>query len=191
MMAFEDDAVRLYRHELRAHTEAIMVGSNTIRFDDPYLTVRDAPGKSPLRIIASSMADLPITSHVFADGGGTLVATSEAAPEGNVAALNCCGVNVVAFGQPRVDLNALLEYLGSVGVSTLIVEGGATLLSSFFRSNLVDRLIVQHLPVIFGGHDTPSMVGGPALQSVDEAILLKLVEIRRIGSHAVIVYERR
>ena len=191
MMVFEDDAVRRYRHKLRAHAGAIMVGSNTIRLDNPHLTVRDAPGTSPLRVIASSTADLPIMSHVFTDGGRTLVAASEAAPENNMSALTRRGVNVVTVGHRRVDLNALLEYLGSVGVTSLIVEGGATLLSSFFRSNLVDQLVVQHLPVIFGGHDTPAMVGGPAISSLDEATLLKLVKVKRIGSHAVIIYERR
>ena len=191
MMTFEDSSIRRYRHELRARSEVIMVGSNTIRLDDPYLTVRDAPGTSPLRVVVSSKADLPLTSHVFTDGGRTLVAVSNGASEKNIRNLKSLGVDVVKIGEHRVALPALLEYLGSKGVSSIIVEGGATLLSTFFRSKLVDRLIVQYLPVIFGGSDTPAMVGGPALTSVDEAVLIRLVEVQRIGSHAVIVYERR
>lgn len=191
MMAFEDKAVRRYRHELRASVDAIMVGSNTIRLDDPYLTVRDAPGANPLRVIVNSMADIPVSSHVITDGGRTLVAASRSAPEANALALTNRGVMVMMFGDRQVDINALLAYLGSAGVSSLMVEGGATLLSSFFRNKLVDRLVVQHLPVVFGGRDTPAMVGGPAISSIDEAIVLRLVEVRAVGSHAVIIYERR
>lgn len=191
MMAFEDHAVRRYRHELRAAAAAIMVGSNTVKLDDPYLTVRHAPGKSPLRVIVSSRADIPASSHVVADGGRTLVAASRSAPAANVTTLKRYGVAVELFGEHQVDLNALLSYLGSAGMESLIVEGGATLLSSFFRGSLVDRLIVQHLSVVFGGRDTPAMVGGPSISSIEEAILLKLVEVQTVGSHAVIVYERR
>lgn len=191
MMTFEDHAVRRYRHELRAAATAIMVGSNTVKLDDPYLTVRDAPGTSPLRVIASSMADIPISSHVVTDGGSTLIAASLSAPAANIAALRSRGIHVELFGEHQVDLKALLVYLGSTGAESLIVEGGATLLSSFFRASLVDRLIVQHLPVIFGGHDTPAMVGGHSISSIEEAIPLRLVEVRAVGSHAVIAYERR
>lgn len=191
MMAFEDDAIRRYRHEQRALAEAIMVGSQTIKLDNPYLTVRDAPGANPLRVIASSLADIPLTSHVVTDGGQTLVAASESAPANNVLTLKDRGVDVLIRGEQRVDLKALLEHLRLIGIKSLMVEGGATLLSSFFRGNLVDRLIVQHLPVIFGGHDTPAMVGGAPLASIGEALLLRLTEVNTIGSHAVIIYERR
>src|SRR5690606_16181890 len=133
---------------------AIMVGSETVRLDDPYLTVRDAPGDDPLRVVPASLGELPLTSHLLSDGGRTLVAVSEAAPEARVSALRGRGVDIVTCGTRRVDLEALLEHLGSIGIGTVVVEGGATLLSSLFRGGLVDRLVVQHLPVVFGGDDT-------------------------------------
>lgn len=168
-----------------------MVGSNTVRLDNPHLTVRDATGPSPLRVVPCSMADLPLTSHIFSDKGRTLLAVSKAAPKERLLDLQSRGVKVVALGENKVDLVALLDCLHSLGVNSLIVEGGATLLSAFFRASLVDRLIVQHLPVIFGGDDTPAMVGGAAVATIDEAIMLQLTEVQRIGNHAVIIYERR
>lgn len=191
MMEFEEEDIRKYRHRLRADIDAIMVGSTTVRTDNPHLTVQYVTGKNPLRVIVSSSGDLPINSNIFIDGERTLVAVSSGAPSENVAALEACGVDVVKMGGELVDLNALLDHLGSISITSLIVEGGATLLSSLFHSNLVDRLIVQHLPVIFGGANTPAMVGGEAISSVDHAILLRLVEVKQIGQHAVIIYERR
>jgi 5-amino-6-(5-phosphoribosylamino)uracil reductase len=96
---------------------------------------------------------------------------------------------VVRAGSTQVDLAALLSDLADRGVSSLVVEGGASLLASLFRNRLVDRLIVQHLPVVFGGDNVPSMVGGSALKSLDDAIRLRLVETRTVGAHAVIIYD--
>lgn len=168
-----------------------MVGNQTVKLDDPRLTVRYAPGPNPLRVVASSMADIPITSHIVTDGRPTLVAASKKAPAHNVSTLNSLGVDVLMLGKQRVDIEALLVHLGAIGITSLMVEGGATLLSSFFRGDLVDRLIVQHLPIVIGGFDTPAMVGGAALASIDDVALFNLVELKTIGSHAVIIYDRR
>ncbi|HEY4367599.1 MAG TPA: dihydrofolate reductase family protein [Steroidobacteraceae bacterium] len=189
MMGFEDADVRRFRHEIRARAEAIMVGSNTIRTDDPSLTVRDVQGRNPLRVVPASSGDLPENSKILNDAGKTLIAVSAAASQDAVAALERKGATVVRAGSTQVDLAALLSDLADRGVSSLVVEGGASLLASLFRNRLVDRLIVQHLPVVFGGDNVPSMVGGSALKSLDDAIRLRLVETRTVGAHAVIIYD--
>ncbi len=189
IMAFEDDDVRRYRHELRANSDAIMVGSNTIRIDDPYLTVRYVPGPSPLRVIPASTGNIPLTSNVLADGGRTLVAVSALAPDDRVEMLRKTGASVLKMSTGGVDLSALLSHLHSLEIRSLMVEGGALLLSALFRMRLVDRLIIQHLPVLFGGSDVPCMVGGPSISTIDEAIRLQLVGLERIGGHAVITYD--
>lgn len=189
MMTLEDEAVRVYRHELRARCDAIMVGANTIRLDDPMLTVRHAEGQSPLRVIPSSRGDLPSSARVLTDGERTLVVVSRAAAPETVEKLLATGASVITAGDERVDLAQLLEALSTLGVRSLMVEGGATLLASLFRARLVDRLIVQHLPAIFGGAGLPSMVGGEPVESLDQAIPLRLVEVRHVGGHAVIVYD--
>lgn len=190
MMKFEDEAVRRYRHALRAGNDAIMVGANTARLDNPLLTVRHVDGPDPLRIVPSSLGVLPTDLHLLNDGGQTLIAVSALASEQQKAALRATGAAVLEAGHDQVDLAGLLDQLGGMRVRTLMVEGGATLLAALFRAGLVDRLIVQHLPVIFGGDDTPAMVGGPALRNVDDAIRLKLMHVEQVGQHAVITYER-
>ena len=189
MMSFEDDAVRRFRHEVRAASDAIMVGSNTIRLDNPSLTVRHVPGSNPLRVVSASMGDLPLDSQILTDGKSTLVAVSEAAPASRIAALRSSGAEVVYVGSVNVDLVGLFGLLHERGIGSIVVEGGATLLASLLRGRLVDRIVVQHIPVIFGGDGVPSMVGGEPIGSIDEAIRLRLREAKTVGTHAVMDYE--
>jgi riboflavin-specific deaminase-like protein len=189
MMALEDAAVRRFRHELRAASDAIMVGSNTVRIDDPSLTVRHVPGSNPLRVLPSAIGYLPLDSKFLTDGHATLIAVSEAAPSAKVAALRERGADVVYAGSSTIDLHQLLSMLHQRGISSMMIEGGATLLASIFRGKLANRVLVQHLPVIFGGDGVPSMVGGTPMQSIDEALKLRLVEAKTVGGHAVMDYE--
>lgn len=189
MMTFEDDLVRRFRHELRAKSDVIMVGSNTVRLDNPSLTVRHAAGPNPLRVIPATLGKLPLEATVLVDGHATLVAVSERAPPANVAALRQRGVDILCAGADKIDLGLLLSLLYEQQVRSVMVEGGATLLAALFRGGLVDRLIVQHLPVIFGGDDVPSMVGGTAIASLDDAVKLRLRSAGVVGNHAVIDYD--
>lgn len=189
MMSYESDAVRVYRHELRAQSDAIMVGSNTIRIDNPKLTVRHAPGNNPLRVVPASTGDLPLDSVIFLDGNPTLVAVSNAAPPERIAVLQRVGAEVVILGESLVDLPGLMRHLLARGVKTLMIEGGEALLAEMFRLRLVDRLVVQHLPVIFGGKNAPAMVGGDGIVEVKDAIRLRLQEMRNVGGHAIITYD--
>lgn len=189
MMKFEDDLVRRFRHELRAQSDVIMVGSNTVRLDNPSLTVRHASGPHPLRVIPATLGDLPLESTILVDGNSTLVAVSDRAPQETIVALRRRGADVVRAGVDKVDLGLLLSLLYRQNIRSVMVEGGATLLAALFRSGLVDRLIVQHLPVIFGGDGVPSMVGGPEIESLDNAVKLRLRKVDNIGNHAVIDYD--
>jgi hypothetical protein len=103
------------------------------------LTVRDAPGSSPLRVVPASTANLPLSSNIFSDGYPTLVAVSAAAPPARVAAMANAGASIVTCGVSRVDLKTLLEHLHDGGIKSLIVEGGATLLAALFRRLPGDR----------------------------------------------------
>ena len=134
-----------------------MVGANTVRVDDPSLTVRYVEGRSPLRVIPSSDGLLPLTSALLNDGLPTLVAVARKANRGAVAALQGRpGVEVVCCGDDMVDMPALMRELTARGLRTLIVEGGSTLLSSLFGSDLVSRIIIKHIPIISGDPEAPT-----------------------------------
>jgi riboflavin-specific deaminase-like protein len=154
---YSTDELKAWFHGQRALCDAIMVGANTVRVDDPSLTVRYVEGRNPLRVIPSSDGLLPLSSALLNDGVPTLVATASKASAETVAALRAKpNVEVVLCGNGQVDLPALMELLAARGLKTLIVEGGSTLLSSLFGQGLVSRIIIKHIPIISGDPEAPT-----------------------------------
>lgn len=177
-------------HETRAAYDAIMVGSSTIKIDNSFLTVRMVLGKSPLRVIPSSMADLPLDANVLDTSTvPTVVAVSAAAPKDRVAALQEKGVSVVVAGKEKVDLPLLMDILyREFSVRKLIIEGGPTLNWHMLHHHLVDEIRLIHLPFIVGGNDTPSLVGGMHIDSEDQMIRLELSGTRMVGTNLITEY---
>jgi 2,5-diamino-6-(ribosylamino)-4(3H)-pyrimidinone 5'-phosphate reductase len=177
-------------HETRAAYDAIMVGSSTIKIDNSFLTVRMVPGKSPLRVIPSSLADIPLDANVLDTSAvPTVVAVSAAAPADRVAALREKGVPVVVAGEEKVDLPVLMDILyREFSVRNLIIEGGPTLNWHMLHHHLVDEIRLIHLPFIVGGNDTPSLVGGMHIDSEDQMIRLELSGTRMAGTNLVTEY---
>ncbi|WP_342678188.1 dihydrofolate reductase family protein [Methanofollis sp. UBA420] len=176
-------------HKTRAECDAIMVGSHTIAIDNSFLTVRLAPGKSPIRVIPSSMADIPLTANVLNRDARTVIAVSEQAPAEKVDALREKGVDVVVCGKTHIDLPELMAVLRrDYGVKKMMIEGGPTLNWHMLRHGLVDEIRLIHLPFIVGGEDTPSLVGGMHIESEDEMIRLRLLRHYLCGSNLVTEY---
>lgn len=156
---YSSDALKAWFHGQRAAVDAIMVGANTVRVDDPSLTVRHVAGRNPLRVIPSSDGRLPLTSVLLNDGLPTLVAVAGRASAATVAALEALpAVEVIRCGEDTVDLPALLDRLEARGVRSLIVEGGSTLLSSLFAQDLVSKIVIKHIPIISGDPDAPTFL---------------------------------
>jgi GTP cyclohydrolase II len=143
---------RRISHALRAACDAVLVGVGTAIVDDPQLTVRLVPGSSPLRVVLDSTLRLPPSAHVLDDGAGTLVVTtarSTAARRDEVRERGA-SVHVVDEGPRGVELPAALALLRELGVRSLLVEGGARVITSFLAERLVDRLVVGIAPSIIG-----------------------------------------
>ena len=144
-----------FAHILRAKHEVIMVGAGTACRDDPRLTVRLIPGKNPLRVVVDSTLRTPLTAAVLANGAaaGTVLAVTERASADRCAEASQLGATVLrlpADTEGRVDLKALLSELYASGVSSVLVEGGAALITSLLCDRLVDRLAVCVAPKILG-----------------------------------------
>jgi 2,5-diamino-6-(ribosylamino)-4(3H)-pyrimidinone 5'-phosphate reductase len=189
LMKYMAPETELLLHQTRADYDAIMVGSNTIKIDNSFLTVRKVPGKSPLRVIPNSRADLPLDSNVLKPDAPTLIAVSEQAPPDRVAAIQERGVRVVRAGKEAIDLPLLMEILWrDFGVRRLMIEGGPTLNWHMLRDRLVDEIRLIHLPFIVGGSDTPSLVGGMHIEDEREMIRLELTRFYLCGTNLVTEY---
>ena len=144
-----------FAHALRAKHDAIMVGAGTACKDDPRLTVRLVPGKDPLRVVVDSTLRTPLSAAVLANGAaaGTFLAVTERAPADRCAEACSLGATVLRLptnNEGRVDLHALLSELHARGVDSVLVEGGAALITSLLCNRLVDRVAVCIAPKILG-----------------------------------------
>jgi diaminohydroxyphosphoribosylaminopyrimidine deaminase / 5-amino-6-(5-phosphoribosylamino)uracil reductase len=140
---------------LRAEHDAIAVGAGTACKDNPRLTVRLVPGDDPLRVVVDSTLRTPLSAAVLANGAakGTVLAVTERAPAERRERALSLGATVLELPSDetgRVDLRALLSEIHSLGVRSLMVEGGAALITSFLCERLVDRLAVCIAPKILG-----------------------------------------
>ena len=168
---------RRISHALRAACDAVLVGIGTALVDDPRLTVRMVAGPSPLRVVLDSTLRLPATAHVLDDSAATAVITTARSSEERRAKLRArsIGVHVVEAGPRGVELQAALEALHTLGVRSLLVEGGARVITSFFAGKLVDRLVVGIAPKILGA----------GVDAVGDLGVARVAESVRLTNHAV------
>jgi GTP cyclohydrolase II len=143
---------RRISHAMRAACDAVLVGSGTVLRDDPLLTVRMVPGASPIRVILDSALRVPDNAGVFDRSAATLVLTSARSSPDRRAALRRQGVRVepVRASPDGVDLDDGLARLLALGIRSLLVEGGARVITSLLRARLVDRVVVSVAPVLLG-----------------------------------------
>jgi 2,5-diamino-6-(ribosylamino)-4(3H)-pyrimidinone 5'-phosphate reductase len=186
LMKYMAHETELLLHETRAEYDAIMVGANTIRIDNSFLTVRYVEGKSPLRVIPCSMADLPLDANVLKNDAPTAIAVCESAPKDRVEAIKKKGAHLIVAGKTHVELPLLMKILREkFGVKKLMIEGGPTLNWHMLHDRLVDEIRLIHLPFIVGGSDTPSLVGGMHIDTEDQMIRLNLKKYYLCGSNLV------
>ncbi|MCH8799936.1 MAG: bifunctional diaminohydroxyphosphoribosylaminopyrimidine deaminase/5-amino-6-(5-phosphoribosylamino)uracil reductase RibD [Chloroflexi bacterium] len=185
---------RRYVQRMRRVCDAILVGVNTALTDDPYLTARDddgAPlGRQPLRVVLDSVCHTPVKAIMFSQPGSTLIATTDAAPDSRVEALEQAGAEVVVLpsGEDRrVDLRALLNHLGSRGVVNLLVEGGGSVHGAFFDMGLVDKVYAFVAPLIVGGETSLSPVEGSGVSAIGDAWRLARTRAEQIGPDWLII----
>jgi 3,4-dihydroxy 2-butanone 4-phosphate synthase/GTP cyclohydrolase II len=147
------EAERLMSHSMRAHCDGIMAGIGTVINDDPQLTVRLVSGSSPIRIVLDSTLRMPADAKLLSDEGTTVILTTACSAEQRRRELTGKGAEIVVLSQrdDRVDLGEALQYLRRRGIESLLVEGGARVITSLLASRgLADRLVVSIAPSVLG-----------------------------------------
>ncbi len=182
---------RDFVHALRHTVDAIMVGVNTVIADDPQLTARCCCGKGgkaktqPLRLIVDSHGRTPLNADVFKQPGRTLLAAVEPLNKDTKNRLTQIGVEVleVPGAEGKVNLPHLLEVLGASGIVSILVEGGSELLGSLFDRELVDKVLVFISPIIIGGGQAKTAVGGTGVGMIAEALCLNRIQFSNFGDN--------
>lgn len=141
-------------HRLRAAHQAILVGVGTALSDDPRLDVRLVPGQDPQPVILDSQLRFPHNATLFDRSAEPWILTTEAAPLGREQKLTQAGARV--FRHPldakgQVPIPEALETLGSLGITTLMVEGGAQIITGFLQAHRVEFIVLTVAPYLVGG----------------------------------------
>ena len=189
-------AARADVHELRADSQAVIVGVGTALADLPSLTARDTQepvGRQPLRVVLDAQGRVPAEGPLFDTSlAPTLVVTTAAAPDDVVSSWLAAGAKVQSVSPAPngvgVDLHSTLELLAGLGVLQALVEGGAQLTGALLDAGLVDRLITYVAPAILGADARAAFgLAGPA--TIADAPRLQLVDVTRIGDDVRLDYE--
>jgi riboflavin-specific deaminase-like protein len=173
-------------HALRAACDAVLVGVGTILADDPRLTVRLVPGASPIRVVLDPRLRLPDDARVLEEDGVTTIVTTGASSAERRAELRRRGVSVVVVpaGPQGLDLHSALEALFDDGIRSVLVEGGARVITSFLSLGLADRLVVAIAPRVMGsGTDAVNDLG---ITEVTSSIRLERRAVHVAGDDVLI-----
>ena len=178
-----------FAHALRSHHDAVLVGSGTLSKDDPELTVRLSRGRSPLRIVVDSHLRISPDARILKDQdkAKTIVATTNNADREKRARLTDLGIEVLAVDTDkdrRVDLMRLLMELGKRNISSVLVEGGADIITSMLAEQLPDRVVIIIAPKIVG--KGLEAIGDLGIKSINESLRLAYRKVRRLGDDLII-----
>lgn len=174
---------RGYVHWWRYRVSAILAGIGTVLADDPMLTVRlpeVAVEKQPVRIIADSLARIPLNAKVLnMEEGKSIIAVSKAAGHERVKALIEKGADVIVTeGVDKIDLKSLMKELHNREIDSVLIEGGPTLAGNAIKNNIVDKAMVFIAPKLVGGSAISALEGEGAKQMQDVKVLKDIMTKR-------------
>lgn len=184
---------REWVHRLRNQVDGILVGIGTVTADDPLLNTRlkKGKGKDPVRIVVDTNLRIPMNARVLGRGRGseTLIAVGDDVPSRRLRQFERDGVSLLVCPKKegRIDLRALMDMLAKRSITSVLLEGGATLMGAMIREKLVDKFCVFKAPKILGGNDGRPMAWGPGPVRMDQSIPLRDVQVRRFGEDLLIV----
>jgi diaminohydroxyphosphoribosylaminopyrimidine deaminase/5-amino-6-(5-phosphoribosylamino)uracil reductase len=172
-------------HQLRRENDGILVGIGTVIADNPRLTVRLVDGRDPLRIVIDSRLRIPLTARVLQEGAAhhTLIATTDRVDPARIGELEELGAEVLTLPEEAdgagVNLIELFAALGRRRVASVLVEGGAGIITSLLAGRLVDRMIIAIAPKIIG--QGLEAIGDLGITSLKGAITFSSVKTRKLG----------
>ena len=178
-------------HKLRGKVDAILIGKNTAKLDDPILSVHHTKKKNPIRIILDSNATIKNNSRILRTSSKipTIIAVGERASKKNLQRLEKLPVQIIVCGKNRINIKKLLGILRKQGIKKILVEGGGETNWSFVKENLTDEMIITITPYFVGGATAATLVDGDGFPTIAKSTKLKLKSIRRMNNEIVLHYE--
>ena len=167
-----------FSHRLRSEVDAIVVGMGTVRKDNPNLTVRNVKGINPYRIVLTNSIDFPKNTNLLEKNKDmkTIVATNVSS--GNSIAGKLRNKNLIVWKIKKsktgeLDLHDLIDKAEQFGIRSLLVEGGAKLITSFLKERIVDKYCIISAPIILGA----------GIESIGNLNISKLTKAIKFSEH--------
>ncbi len=182
-------------HRWRASVDAVVVGIGTALADDPQLTARPAglaadPGEQPRRVVFDSLARLPPSSQLVAAAAEIplTIVVSRAAARADTDALEAAGIQVlVATGENEpARVRSALDQLGTLGVASVLLEGGPHLAGAFLDAGEIDEIRLFLAPLLLGGSAARDPLEGEGVEHISEALRALTFGCESIGEDLLV-----
>ncbi len=183
---------RKFVHVLRHAADALMVGINTVKRDNPSLTTRleNFNGRDPVRIILDSHVSIPHDAKVLrlTSDSDTIIVIGDSIESERKAAARKLGAKIIEapLNDGLIDLHFLMDYLGGMHVSSVLIEGGSRVISSAFSSGIVDKVVIFFAPKLLGGNDGVPICTGKGPDVMSGCIHVKDISTRRFNDDIMI-----
>jgi diaminohydroxyphosphoribosylaminopyrimidine deaminase/5-amino-6-(5-phosphoribosylamino)uracil reductase len=181
---------RRYVRRLRARTDAVVTGVDTVIADDPELLARPMKLRQPARVIVDSRLRTPAGSRILGtvSSSPVMIFTTSGAPAAKRRMLAARGATVIAVKpkKGRVDLAEMMRRLCGMGIIDVFAECGGELAAGLIEEGLVDRFLFFVAPKIVGGRTAPTAVGGAGAGAVKDSLELGSFRIKRFARDVLI-----
>jgi diaminohydroxyphosphoribosylaminopyrimidine deaminase/5-amino-6-(5-phosphoribosylamino)uracil reductase len=183
------DKSRAFAHRMRSEFDAIAVGVNTVLRDNPRLDAWFSK-KHPVKVIVDSQLSTPEKANIFSTPGSVIIATLAASSgqetDNRQILSKKATILEVKERAGQINLKDLLKKLAAAGITSVLVEGGGTLIGSLFDEGLVDKIMFFISPKIIGGKDAIGSVMGQGIARIDKAVKIKNITLKHFGEDLLI-----
>jgi diaminohydroxyphosphoribosylaminopyrimidine deaminase/5-amino-6-(5-phosphoribosylamino)uracil reductase len=176
---------RGFVHRIRHGVDGILVGVQTVILDNPSLSTRleEGKGSDPTRIILDTNLSMPPSAKMLSQSSNapTWIICGPDARSDRRTALEDAGARIVPIQlkDKRIDLSALMEFLGSQDITSLLIEGGGTVLGSAFAAGIVDKIFFFYAPKILGGDDGIPICRGIGPEAMRQSLSVHDMTVHR------------
>ncbi len=178
-------AARAEVHHFRAACDAVVVGGNTVRHDNPLLTTHGQSAHNPRRVVLSRRLDLPRQAQLWdTTVAQTIVATSSFADPEMQDYLTAQGVEILIL--PELTPAAVMRELYHRNCLAVLWECGGTLAAQAIADGSIQKVLAFIAPKLIGGRDAPSPIGDLGLERMTDALSLERVQWRAIGTDLLV-----